>query len=163
MTLSTEVRLAGEIIDQIRAAIGDDDPDFMEIVENETDLMERLRKMLRAARMSEADAKATGDVMNELRERKARLEGKSEKLRDMVAFAMGELGMDKLPAPDMTVSLRTSPPGVEITDLSALPERYIRVRIEPDKAAMREALKDGEIIPGACLKNGSQTLTIRSR
>jgi molybdopterin converting factor small subunit len=163
MQLSAEVRVAAEIIAQIRDAIGDDDADFIEIVENETDLLERLRRMLRVARLAEADAKATGEIMTELRERKARLEGRSEKLRGMVKYALCELGMTKLDAPDMTVSLRAGLPGVEITDLSQLPERYVKVTIAPDKAALREALKDGEQIPGACLKNAEPSLSIRSK
>jgi hypothetical protein len=163
MQLSAEVRVAAEIIEQIRAAIGDDDADFAEIVENETDILERLRKMLRVARLAEADAKATADIMDELRDRKTRLAGKADKLRDAVKWAMSELGMDKLPSPDMTVSLRNAAPGVEIIDLSQIPERYLKVTVAPDKAAMREALKDGENIPGAVLKNGSPSLTIRSR
>jgi hypothetical protein len=163
MQLSAEVRVAAEIIDQIRAAIGDDDADFVEIVENETDVLERLRKMLRVARLAEADAKATADIMDELRDRKTRLAGKADKLRDSVKWALQELGMTKLDAPDMSVSLRTAAPGVEIIDLSQIPERYLKVTVAPDKAAMREALKDGEIIPGACLKNGQPSLTVRSR
>jgi hypothetical protein len=163
MQLSAEVRVAAEIIEQIRAAIGDDDADFAEIVENETDILERLRKMLRVARLAEADANATSEIMKEMQERKWRLKHKSDKLRDAVKWAMSELGMDKLPAPDMSVSLRIGPPGVEVIDLSQVPERYIKVTIEPDKASIREALKDGEIVPGACLKNGSPTLTVRTR
>jgi type II secretory pathway component PulL len=163
MQLSAEVRVAAEIIDQIRAAIGEDDADFVEIVENEVDVLERLRKMLRVARLAEADAKGTADVIAELQERKARLAEKSAKSRRIVQWALEELGMTKLDCADMSVSLRASAPGVEIIDMSQLPERYVRVKIEPDKSAIREALKDGEIVPGAALKNGGNALTIRSR
>jgi type II secretory pathway component PulL len=163
MQLSAEVRVAAEIIDQIRAAIGEDDADFIEIVENECDVLERLRKMLRVARLAEADAKGTADVIAELHERKARLAEKSAKARRIVQWALEELGMTKLDCADMSVSLRASAPGVEIIDMSQLPERYVRVKIEPDKSAIREALKDGEIVPGAALKNGGNALTIRSR
>jgi hypothetical protein len=163
MQLSAELRVAGQIIDQIREAIGEDDADFLEIVENEVDVLERLRKMLRAARLAEADAKGTADVIAELQDRKARLAEKSEKLRDAVTFALSELGMSKLEAPDMTVSLAAGAPGVEITDLSQLPERFVKVTIAPDKAAIREALKDGEPIPGAVLRNPQPSLRIRSR
>jgi type II secretory pathway component PulL len=163
MQLSAEVRVASEIIDQIRAAIGEDDADFLEIVENEVDVLERLRKMLRVARLAEADAKGTADVIAELQERKARLAEKSAKSRRIVQWALEELGMTKLDCADMSVSLRASAPGVEIVDLSQLPERYVKVTIAPDKAAIREALKQGEEIPGACLKNAGNALTVRSR
>lgn len=163
MQLASDVRIAAEIIEQIRAAVGEDDPDFAELVESETDLLERLRKMLRAARIAEADAKGTGAIITDLRERKARLDEKAERLRSMTLFALQELGMKKLDAPDMSVSVRDGAPGVEITDASSLPDRYVRIKVEPDKAAIKEALKDGEEIPGACLKNGSPSLTIRSK
>ena len=161
--LAIDVRIAAEIIDQIRAAVGEDDPDFAELVESETDLLERLRKMLRAARLAEADAEATGEIIRDLHERKSRLKLRAEKLRGLTLFALQELGMKKLDAPDMSVSVRDGAPGVEITDASALPDRYVRIKVEPDKAAIREALKDGEEIPGALLKNGSPALTIRSK
>lgn len=163
MHLSAQTRLAADIVEAVRAAIGEDDPDFLAIVEAETDLLERLRKMLRAARLADADASATKAIMQELAERKSRLEGRADRLRDMVKHAMQELGITKLDAPDMTISLRASAPGVEIIDMSQLPERFVRVKVEPDRAAIREALKDGDLVPGACLKNAEPALTVRNR
>jgi hypothetical protein len=163
MQLSAEVRVAAEIIDQIRAAIGEDDADFLEIVENETDVLERLRKILRSARLDEADAVACGLLLDELRDRKTRLSGRAERKRDTVKWAMSELGMPKLDSPDMTVTLRAGQAGVEITDLSQVPERYVRVKVEADRAAIRQALKDGDIIPGAVLTNPMPVLTVRTR
>lgn len=162
--LAADVRVAAAAIDLIRAAgIDEADSDFAALVETECDALERLRRMLRAARVAEADAKATGDVINELRERKTRLESKSEQLRGTVLWALEELGMTKLEAPDMTVSVRPGRPGVEVTDLSKIPDRFVRVKIEPDKAAIRDALEQGEQIEGVTLKNARPSLTIRSR
>jgi hypothetical protein len=42
---------------------------------------------------------------------------------------------------------------VSITNQDALPEQYIRVKttVEPDKTALKAALKEGQEIPGAAL------------
>lgn len=60
---------------------------------------------------------------------------------------------DKQKTPLFTVSYKKSD-AVEITDLSAVPEIYINVKTErnPDKMAIKKAIKSGEKVPGAELK-----------
>lgn len=59
-----------------------------------------------------------------------------------------------------TVSLRTAVSVV--ADVEMLPDRYIRRRetVEPDKAAIKEALERGEVIPGASLET-TESVSIR--
>jgi hypothetical protein len=52
---------------------------------------------------------------------------------------------------------------VVITNKEALPEQFIRIKREEDKVAIKDALKRGEIVPGAELSNGGETLTIRRK
>ena len=42
---------------------------------------------------------------------------------------------------------------VNVTNQDALPEQYVRVKttVEPDKVALKAALKEGQVIPGAAL------------
>jgi hypothetical protein len=51
---------------------------------------------------------------------------------------------------------------VKITDESLLPDTYIRRKVieEPDKVAIREALKAGGKVAGACLED-RQSMTIK--
>lgn len=60
-----------------------------------------------------------------------------------------------------TVSLRTAVSVV--VDVARLPERYMRRKetVEPDKAAIKEALERGESIPGATLE-ATESVCIRT-
>lgn len=162
--LTNEVRVASEIAAQIIAAGIDPetDPDFAVILGNETDVLDRLRSILRASRYSEAQAKALSEIITDNRERKTRLERKSETLRGIVLHALGELGLKKLEAPDFTASVGTARPSVVITDEAALPDECCAIKREPSKTAIREALADGPV-PGAEWSNPAPSLTIRAK
>lgn len=162
--LANEVRVASEIAAQIIAAGIDPetDPDFAAILGAETDVLDRLRAILRAARYAEAQSKALAEIQAEMRERKARLERKSDSLRGIVMHAMGELGLKKLEAADLTATVSAGKPSVVITDADALPDDVCVMKREPSKAAIREALAEGPV-PGAELGNPVPSLTVRVR
>ncbi len=162
--LPREMAVARAAVDLLRnAGVGEDDPDFLTMLENETDALEILRSIIRRARLDDADAEATKAIETQLRERRTRLAERADKARNVVLHAMQDMGLEKLPMPDATVSVRAGRPSVEITDLSRLPERYVRVKVEADRAAIGEALKQGEVIPGAVLSNAAPSLSIRTR
>jgi hypothetical protein len=61
-----------------------------------------------------------------------------------------------------TASVRAGFASVIVTDEGAIPAEYMRQPPpQPDKAAIAKALKAGEQIPGAVLRNGEPSLTIR--
>lgn len=161
--LAADVRIAAGIRERIiESGLAEGDPDFETILETEAeDTLDRLRRMMRAARWAEKQADALGEIIKDGRERKSRLEAKAEQIRSVVQWALGEIGLDKLEAPDFTASLRAGPPSVVITDELALPDEYVRVKREPDKTALKAALKEGAAIPGASLSNGGVSLSAR--
>lgn len=163
--LAADVKVAAEIVARIRdSGLAEDDEDFAEIVANETeDTQARLVRMLRAARWAERQAKASKEIEAEIKERRTRYEAKAEQIRSIVQWAMGEIGIGRLEAPDMTASLSAGRPAVVITDELALPDDYCRIKREPNKTAIKDALLGGATIPGATLGNGNATLTVRVR
>ena len=60
-----------------------------------------------------------------------------------------------------TVSLRAKPASVLILDESAIPDKYMRIKKEPDKTAIKAALESKEEVSGALLSNGGIGLTVR--
>lgn len=59
----------------------------------------------------------------------------------------------KYKSPKVEISFRTSQ-AVEVTDVSKLPEMFLRYKDpDADKVALKKALKDGALIPGAVLVN----------
>ena len=63
---------------------------------------------------------------------------------------MEAAGLKKVKGQVYTMSVRSTDV-VRITDEQTLPEEYIRTKVinEPDKVALKAALKDGAVIPGA--------------
>lgn len=161
--LANEVRVASLIATQIFAAgITEDDEDFIDILSAETDILDRLRKIVRAARYVEAQSKALTEMQAEMRERKARLDRRADSLRSIVLHAMSELGLRKLEAADFSATVAAAKMRVLITDEAALPDEVCVMKRAPSKEAIREALAEGPVA-GAELANGEPSLTVRVR
>ncbi|MBE2898117.1 siphovirus Gp157 family protein [Pasteurellaceae bacterium 20609_3] len=80
-------------------------------------------------------------------------------LKNYLKTNMDATGIDKIECPLFKITLsKPSLNTVEITNEQALPVKYLRTKIEPDKTAIKQALKDGEYIDGARLV---ETRTLR--
>ena len=166
--LAAEVAIARQAIDRIREVIGDDDADFLELVESETDALEILRRLLRRARRAEAEAAAVKamrhELVEELAAREERHAQRSDALRRAVVWAMGELGLQRVMAPDFTASLSTPAHGpVEVPDPNAVPMEFCRVVKTPDRTAIKSLLDSGERVNWASFAPARPRLTIRTR
>ena len=166
--LAAEVAVARAVIDRIREAIDDVDVDFLTLIENETDVLEILRRLLRRARRAEAEAKAVADMRRELAEelaaREERHARRADALRRAVGWAMGELGLPKIMAPDFTATVSTPAHGpVEVPDPEAVPAEYCRVVKTPDKTKIQELLEGGLCPNWASFAPAKPKLTIRTR
>lgn len=161
--LSEEVRIGHTVADQLVAAgIDTDDEHYSELFASGSDLPDRLIRILRAARYVEADAETLAGMMKDMAERKARLLRKAESMRATVLWAMQEVGLTKLPAPDFTASVSAGRPKVLITDPDALPDDACIFKREPSKTAIAAALAEGPV-DGAEWSNPQPVLTVRTR
>ncbi len=161
--LHQEMAVASQVAAALIAAgIEPDDPDYAELLGNETDVLERLRRILRAATRTEAHSEALAGIIKDNRERKARLDSKAERLRGVVLQAMAELGLKKLEGPDLTATVGAGKPKVVITDEAALPDDACVFKREPSKAAIAAALAEGPV-SGAEWGNPQPILTVRTR
>lgn len=139
-----------------------DDEDFRrDVLDGQTSGMETLRKIVIA--LAEADGLAAGiaGTIEQLSERRKRHERRAETLRSLAYRIMAAADLTRVTLPEATLSLRPAPPKVVITDEASIPPVYLRTRIEPDKAAIRDALKSGEPVAGAALSNGEPALSVR--
>ena len=166
--------------------------DLLDIsIESETDFKEVLTTFLDAEANACALADAIGDRIEALRERKTRIEKRSEYLRSLIQVGVEMAGSDKVETPVATVSLTRSPPKAIITEESEIPSAYwkpqppkvdqaaltkaIRERvkaldaaakiadIDARKAAQEEAAKSFPEIPGVTASNPVTSITIRRR
>lgn len=86
--------------------------------------------------------------------RRKALENNKENLKTYLRYHMEIAKLNKIKSPNFTVALQNNPPSLEIVDEKAIPPKYLTVIPETyvlDKARIKEALKEGEEIPGARL------------
>ncbi|WP_302602471.1 siphovirus Gp157 family protein [uncultured Sutterella sp.] len=114
---------------------------------------EKLEATACYVRELEAEAEAIKAEEDRLAKRRKALEGKAARLKTYLMPALEAVGGK---VKGVMASLRISrTQAVYVFDLDALPDAFKRVKttIDPDKVALKKALKSGEVIPGAALED----------
>lgn len=88
-----------------------------------------------------------------------RLTAKKRSIENNIAWLKGQLlnfynsnGGEKIKAGTFTVSVRKSE-YVDIPDASLIPKKYLKVKTEPDKTAIKKAINDGLKVRGATISS----------
>lgn len=108
-----------------------------------------------------AEAEAIKAEADALKLRATRKANRAERLREYLRDALVYEGLQKFETAKVAYTLRKVRK-VEITNEEALPECFRRekITVEPDKVAIKAAIKAGEVVEGAELVE-SQSLTIK--
>ena len=102
----------------------------------------------------EIEADAVKTAASAMAERAARLGSRAGKWRGYLLDTLDCVGRTEVKDPRITVTIKSNPPSVQIDDDVKVPYEYRRIvpeRIEPDKTALKSALKSGQYIPGVSL------------
>lgn len=145
-----------ELLDRLDA-----DPDTGEVdgealaayAEYTTAAAEKLEGTACYCRELKAEAEAIKAEEERLAKRRKALENKSERLKAYMMPALEAMGGK---VKGVMASLRISKTqSVTVFDIDALPDAFKRVvtKVDPDKVALKKALKAGEDIPGAALED----------
>ncbi len=145
------------------SAAGALDEDGAALMAEAPDVETVLVRFLRAGDEAKHNAEAVAERIAALQARQSRYKAQAEECRRCVLAIMDVAGMAKFRHPEFTVSLSPGRPGVVVTDEAALPDRFVRVERKPNMAALREALTDGEVVPGVEWTNGAPQLTVRTK
>lgn len=158
--IGTELREAMKL----RQMLGEDcDPALLlDTIEGETNLAEACAFVLEQTHEDEILIEGLDAKIKELQTRKGRMEKSVETRRNVILMAMDKGGLQTIRSPLGTMTARPTPPKATITDEALIPARFWKPS-DPrlDRAAVAEALKAGEAVPGAALSNGGLTLSIR--
>ena len=81
------------------------------------------------------------------------LERRYNRLKDGLMYAMKATNKPVILTKHGEIKTKLNPPAVYIEDIAQLPAKYTRqkISIEPDKVAIKKAIKAGEKVPGATL------------
>lgn len=147
----------------------EDDQALRDTLDGELPLTDMIVELVRKAKRDEAFVDALHHIMMDNKVRKQRLERRADKLRELAAWAMQEIGLTRIEEADMTISQRQGQPPLVITAPASPigPGLYVKEthKYEWDKAALREALSSDHIIAPdyATLGNPQPILTVRTK
>lgn len=150
---------------ELKAVFADiDDETLRDTLEGISSLPEALAAVIRAYMEDLTLAAALGMRISDMQQRLARFEARVEKKRVLVTQVMEQAELQKLREPDFTVSLRAVPPGLVVSDETAIPTDYWKPQpAKLDKKGLLAVLNVGHAIPGASLGNGGTTISMRTR
>jgi hypothetical protein len=143
--------------------LADDAQTLKDTLEGLTNAGDFIAYWCRKAREDEAFAKAISSMKLDMALRQERYEARAQRERDLAMTLLEGIGEKKITLPDMTITVNAGRQKVVVTDENALPNAYVRIKREPNKLAILEALESGAGIPGAELSNRTSTLTIRTK
>lgn len=165
--LHTEGSRARALAASLRAqGFLDDDDLIADTIEGETDAMEAVSRLLQWMDDQGSYATALKAQETEKAARRKRFEERVDAGRRAIAAFMDGCGLAKIERPEATLSLRRGGQTVSrASDFTAeaLPDDLVKVKREPDAAAIKAALQEGRKVPGASLSNGAPVLTVRTR
>lgn len=102
----------------------------------------------------EAEAEAIAQAAKRITARKRTLDARAEHMRDYLRYNMGLAGINRIDAADHSFSITLAPgrdESLQVDDDATFPDSLTRIKREPDKAAIKAAIKAGEPIAGARL------------
>ncbi len=153
-------RLRNELLERW-PELANDEEVLADTLEGASDLPGVTAQIIRSALADELlSAGITGHI-DQLRRRKQRLEERASRKRALALYAMQEGNLPRITQPDFSAHVGRSRSKVIITDEDALVLEYVRLKREPDKTAIGEALRKGDTVDGATLSNPEPTLTVK--
>lgn len=134
---------------------------WMDTLEGETDMHKVINRLLSNMADDGELANSISENIKRMQDRKKRFEKRVEFARALIQHALEVANIKKLELPLGTVSLKAKPASVLILDESAIPDKYMRIKKEPDKTAIKAALENKEEVSGTLLSNGGTSLMVR--
>ncbi|WP_352404485.1 siphovirus Gp157 family protein [Sporanaerobacter acetigenes] len=153
-----------EMYRNIQDLINDDETDT-ETLENalsqvEGDINSKAENMAKLIRSIDGDIETLKAEEKRLANRRKTLENKQKNIKNYLEMQLKTMKIDKVKTPLFTVAIQNNAPSVKIIDENAIPEDFFKYTKSIVKKDILEALKNGEEVPRAELK---QTKSLRIR
>lgn len=142
--------------------LADDEELFRDTLEGNTRFNEIMDRLLSEMRDNESLAEAAAQRIGKIRERQTRLTHRVQFYRGLMHRLLTLTGLKSVALVEAKVSVCKSQDKVIIIDESAITDEYLIIKKEPNKTAIKKALKEGKSVPGATLSNGGETIMVRS-
>ena len=137
--------------------------DTLEGMQGELD--DKLRAVIAYSLEVSIMAAGAAEATKRMQDRAASLERRAEWLQQYALTHMHGTGRLELATPEWCAKVAKRPPSVVIDDAGSIPDEYMRQpptpAKQPDKAAIKEAIKAGQSVPGAHLDTTGVRLSIK--
>lgn len=144
-----EADLPAEVINDTLEAVGG------ELEDKAVNVAKFLRNM-------EATAQAIKEAEAHMAKRRKALENRAKWMKDYIKANMEACGINKIECPYFKIAVQKNPGAVHIQNEATIPAEFKEQLIswKIDKTAIKEAIKNGDVVSGAELVNGTR-LVIR--
>ena len=153
-----------EIADEYRALLAlmdsseedeiDEDSFLLALAALESDFNAKATNIACLIREIVSESHAVTETAKTLQSRSQRLDKRADLLRNYLCSQMQIIGLDHASDSRISIALKRNPASVQVESPDCLPPEYCRVIpecVEPDKTAIKTALKSGITIPGCAL------------
>lgn len=141
-----------------------DEETLRDTLEGISDLPDMIQAVIRTALDDEAFVKALKARQEDLQARLERLRERAEKKRELARWAMEMADLNKIEGPEFSISVRRSPPHLEILDEAAIPAEFrVAQPAKLDRTGLLWRLRQGEEIEGVSLGQGGNHISVRTK
>lgn len=123
-------------------------------------LEEKAKRVAYAPKILDAEADAIEAAAKEMMARAKAKRTRADGIREYLKTCMEVAGISKIESPHFAISIQKNPHSVDVFETALIPAEYMRQAAppppEPDKVAIKEALKSGVEVPGCVLVQGTK-------
>lgn len=157
----TVIRNQVEALIALCPELADDEQLRHDMLEGSTEAFDFLSMVARRIISDKALADGTGAYINELRERKERIDRRVDGFRSLALKILQAANLKKAELPEATFSVTKGREKLTIPDPAAVHETFCKVSYSPDTALIKEALAAGTDINWAAMVTGEPSITMR--
>jgi hypothetical protein len=162
MVAARVAREAEAARDLLRSLAEHDEETRHDMAEAETSFFEAIDAALTEIDSCAAIVAGCDAQLEMYQARKSKFQARAERLRGLIEQAMVFADVPSIRRPMATLTVKATKPAPIIADEAEIPARFWKPQAPKlDKAAINQAVKDGETIPGVSKTNGGTSLQIR--
>lgn len=164
MNVHLDLRQLARDAEMLDELCGGDERLFADMMEGETGIDRIVLRIHDNVQDAEGMAKALGERIKEMQERKKRIETRAANGKQLIGKALRIARLAKLELPEVTYSVRDGKPTLKVVDASAVPEVFTVPKYTPDKRAINEAYEDSDNLPNWLVREpATDVITARTK
>ena len=163
--MATLFDIQGEYLRLYELAIDEEDPQaFLDTLESlNADLAEKSAGYVSVIKQLDMESDECDKVIEAFKHKKEVRQNNIKRMKEALLGAMDTAGLTEIQAGNYTLKIAKNggKAPLEIPDESLVPERFMKIKYEPDKELIRKTIEDGTDLPFAEIKERGRHLTIK--